>query len=216
MKKQESINQTFLSPAERRQRNREEVVSGILEAARTVMRQDGVAALNLQEVARLVGMRAPSLYTYFSSKTAIYDALFERGTRRYREGIEAIIERYGADWKGFEAALLYSMEFASENPELYQLLFQRPVPGFVPSQASMDEASKLLTLSYAITQQAVDAGIFAPDISVTQMNDLFIALMQGLTALHVANEPDLAPGEGRFGSLIPLAMQMLKAAWSPH
>src|SRR5918996_1669782 len=64
------------TPAERRQRNREEVRQAILEASRDVMREQGVAALSLREVARRVHMQAPSLYTYFSSKMALYDALF--------------------------------------------------------------------------------------------------------------------------------------------
>jgi AcrR family transcriptional regulator len=212
---QEDQNTTMLSPAERRQRNREEVVNGILEAARVVMRQEGVAALNLQEVARLVGMRAPSLYTYFSNRTAIYDAVFRQGMRQYREGIAAVIDQHGATWDAIEAALEFSMQFAHDTPEVYQLLFQRPVPGYVPSDASMEEAGKLLELSYSTVQRMKDAGLLASGVTAVQFNNLFIALMHGLTALHMANEPDAAISEGRFGSLIPLALQMLKTTWSP-
>jgi hypothetical protein len=43
--------------------------------------------------------------------------------------------------------------------------------------------------------------------------DLSIALMHGLTALHMANEPHLPVGEGRFGSLIPDAAIMFIKAW---
>jgi AcrR family transcriptional regulator len=52
-------------PAARRRRHREETIEAILSAARAVMRKEGVAGLNLQEVARRVGVRAPSLYEYF-------------------------------------------------------------------------------------------------------------------------------------------------------
>ena len=48
----------------------------ILAAARAVMREQGVAALSLREVARRVQMQAPSLYAYFPSKMALCDALF--------------------------------------------------------------------------------------------------------------------------------------------
>jgi AcrR family transcriptional regulator len=57
----------FSVPQERRARNREEVIHAILDTACAVMRDDGVAALNLHEVARRLGMRAQSLYTYFPS-----------------------------------------------------------------------------------------------------------------------------------------------------
>src|SRR5258708_16229801 len=83
MKDQKSI----LSPQERRQRNREEMKNAILEAARQVMREEGVAALNLQEVARRVGVRAPSLYEYFPGKMAIYDALFCMGVGLFAQHV---------------------------------------------------------------------------------------------------------------------------------
>lgn len=205
----------ILSPQERRQRNREEMISGILDAARAVMREEGVAALNLQEVARRVGMRAPSLYTYFPSKVAIYEALFVLGIRTFRERVEAIIQEHGATWEGVEAAIINFMEFAQDYPELYQLVFERPVPGFVPSPEGIEEAEKLVESSYRIMTTLVESGVIAPGISAEQANDLFVAIMHGLTTLHMANEPHLPVGSGRFGSLIPAAMGLLRAAWTP-
>src|SRR5215212_4732313 len=76
---------SFPSPAQRRQRNREEMRAAILEAARAVMREQGVAALSLREVARRVHMQAPSLYAYFPSKMALYDALFLLAVRRHAQ-----------------------------------------------------------------------------------------------------------------------------------
>ena len=73
-----------LSPQARRERNREEMRRAILDAARAVMREQGVAALSLREVARRVKLQAPSLYAYFPSKMALYDALFLEGMRTFR------------------------------------------------------------------------------------------------------------------------------------
>jgi len=73
-----------LSPQERRGRNREEMRRAILDAACAVMREQGVAALSLREVARRVKLQAPSLYAYFPSKMALYDALFVEGIRTFR------------------------------------------------------------------------------------------------------------------------------------
>ena len=38
--------------------------------------------------------------------------------------------------------------------------------------------------------------------------------MHGLTALHMANEPHLPLGQGRFGVLIPAAVALFDKAWS--
>ena len=48
----------------------------ILNAAWTLARESGLAELTLRDVAERVGMRAPSLYSYFASKNEMYDAMF--------------------------------------------------------------------------------------------------------------------------------------------
>jgi hypothetical protein len=52
------------------------------------------------------------------------------------------------------------------------------------------------------------------DLAPEQVVDLVIAMMHGLTALHMANEPHLPLGQGRFGALIPAALSLLDRAWS--
>ena len=46
-------------------------------------RAGGAAALNLTEVAARVGLRQRTLYQYFSSRNAVYDAWFEWGRRQH-------------------------------------------------------------------------------------------------------------------------------------
>src|SRR5712692_6825988 len=209
MKDQKSI----LSPQERRQRNREEMKNAILDAARQVMREEGVAALNLQEVARRVGVRAPSLYEYFPGKMAIYDALFRMGVRIYAERSELLAQTNPSLWERARASLEHYMTFAQDYPELYQLVFERPVPGFVPSEESMNESRQFLGKADQIVEQGLEHGSLVLGISPVQARDLFIAMMHGLTALHIANEPEIPVGSGRFGSLIPAALALFRAAW---
>ena len=66
-----------------RESRREAAIATILEAAWALARRDGVAALSLSEVARTVGMKPPSLYSYFESKVALYDAMFAQGYREF-------------------------------------------------------------------------------------------------------------------------------------
>ena len=206
----------FPSPAERRRRNREEMTEAILDAARQIMREQGAAALNLNEVARRVGVKTPSLYEYFSGKMALYDALFRLGVRLYAERMSRLNESTDSFWARSRAGLENYMTFAQEYPELYQLVFERPVPGFVPSEESMTESRGLLTMSDEIVEKGIERGSIALGITIPQARDLFIAMMHGLTALHMANEPELPAGSGRFGSLIPAAVALFRAAWEPR
>ena len=52
------------------------------------------------------------------------------------------------------------------------------------------------------------------DLPTEQLGDLLFAISHGLTALHMANEPHLPLGQGRFGALIPAALDVLEKAWS--
>jgi AcrR family transcriptional regulator len=61
---------------DRRHRRRQETVEQVLDVAVAVMAEQGVAGLSLGEVARRMGIRPPSLYVYFDSKNALYDAIF--------------------------------------------------------------------------------------------------------------------------------------------
>jgi AcrR family transcriptional regulator len=206
------INRNAKEMSPRRQRNHDQMMATILDTARLIMREEGVAALSMQELARRLEMRAPSLYNYFTGKMDIYDALFRLGFRLYSEHTA----QYTQAARTWEQEIRLTMEayltFALQNPELYQLCFERPVPGFVPSEES-------LQLSFGTLQQAhargvhlrtqIDAGLPAE-----QIIDLVIAIMHGLTAMHLANEPHLPVGEGRFGALIPVVVSILEKAWS--
>lgn len=196
----------------RRQRNHDQATQSLLDSARSIMRENGVAALSMQELARRAGMRAPSLYHYFASKNEIYDALFKLGftlfdqhltdttqdTKNWQEELRRVFQAY--------------MSFAIQNPDLYKLCFERPVPGFVPSDPSMRISISILEKYYQRAeryQSEMESGL-----SPQQTSDLFIAIMHGLTALHLANQPDLPIGQGRFGSLMPATLSVLFKAWT--
>jgi AcrR family transcriptional regulator len=199
-----------LSP--HRQRKRNLMLQSILEAARAIMREQGVAALSMQELARRLDLRAPSLYNYFSSKMDIYDALFRLGFSLYKEHMQANWQN-ALTWQDFVRLSFEGyLTFALQNPELYQLCFERPVPGFVPSKESLEVSRGTLLGAY---QQAENLlGDLHTGLSIEQVVDLVIAIMHGITAQHLANEPHLPLGEGRFGSLIPAALALLEKAWS--
>src|SRR5918994_2682489 len=63
---------------DRRARRRQQTIDEILDIAIDVMSEQGVNGLTLAEVARRLGVQPPSLYKYFPSIGAVYDALFKR------------------------------------------------------------------------------------------------------------------------------------------
>jgi AcrR family transcriptional regulator len=194
-----------------RQHKRDAMVARILDTAREIMRAEGVAALSMQELARRLDMRAPSLYHYFSSKMDIYDALFRFGFLLFGKYITETVDDEQTWQEELSRTIETYMQFALENPDLYQLCFERPVPGFVPSDESMQISSGLLQQGYE--RVATLLPLMDTELTEQQVVDLMIAIMHGITALHLANEPHLPVGQGRFGSLIPVVMSVLDKAW---
>lgn len=184
----------------------------ILETARSIMREHGVAALSMQELARRLNLRAPSLYNYFNSKMEIYDALFRLGSQQYRN-IVAEATKEDTSWQNFVRHNFEAyLAFAKMYPELFQLCFERPVPGFVPSPDSLAASQEMLIQAYQQTSEFKDQ--LDTDLSSSEIANLLIAFMHGITAMHIANEPELPAGDGRFGSLIPVVMELLEKAWT--
>jgi AcrR family transcriptional regulator len=159
---------------------RETKVATIVESAWELAREHGVAGVSLHALAREVGMRQPSLYAYFDSKSALYDAMFADGNRQLLEWLDAV--RLPANprtaLKKFMAAFV---AFAIEDPARYELLFQRHIPGFAPSPESYALAEDVLGRVYKMVDEA----------GVTAQGDVdcFVAMVAGLMEAQISNDP---------------------------
>lgn len=184
----------------RRQARHDRTRREILDAAWRLAERDGVAGLSLREVATAVGMRAPSLYTYFDSKDALYDALFADGNRQMRETLGAWAEARAAGADPVEEVAAGAQEFVrfcQASPARYQLLFTAAVPGWHPSEESYRLAEENLEAS---NEHAARAGIVSP-----QARDTYTALVSGFAAQQMSNDPQ---GD-RWIRLIPGAVRAL-------
>jgi AcrR family transcriptional regulator len=202
---------------DRRTRRRRETIEEILDVAVEVMAEEGVAGLSLAEVARRMGLRPPSLYQYFSSKAAIYDALFAQGTRRVRAAcLEAEAALDGADplarLRAFQRAF---GRWCVDNPVLSQLLYWRTVPGFEPSPESFALAVAHLGDLRSRLRAAVDAGQLAPQAASDEGLALYTSLVSGVVSQQLTNEPDAPYEQGRFIGLIPTVLEMFFARYAP-
>jgi AcrR family transcriptional regulator len=183
---------------DRRLERRQATESEILEAAWRLAREHGLAGLSLRGLAQEVGMRAPSLYSYFSSKNAIYDTMFRQGAREFLRD-QAAITWTGDALRDLQAGLHFFVRFCTDDPTRYQLLFQRTIPGFEPSPESFAVAVEGLE---ATRSQLVELGI-EDDGAL----DLVTALGTGLTDQQISNDP----GGDRWIRLVDEAAEMFLA-----
>jgi len=202
-------------PFDRRRRRHLQTREEILDAALEVMSEEGVAALNLTEVARRVGLRQPSLYQYFDSKTAVYDALFSRGMRQHTAALRDAASAAGGGLAALRAAMIATVRFSVDNPVLSQLLFTRAVPGFTPSAEAYRPSLEAQELLQSELATAVQRNELHPEADSERGRGLLIALAAGVSSLQDANDPGAAFDDGRFTPLIEPALEMYASYFAP-
>jgi len=177
----------------------------IVEAAWRLARERGLAGWALRDLATAVGMRAPSLYVYFASKNALYDAMFAEGYAELlaRAGQLEEAQAAAAPVDLVRAGARMFVDFCVEDPARLQLLFLRTLPGFEPSGES-----------YAPAQQVFErmaAALAAAGLGAAEHIDLWTALLTGLATQQVSNDP----GGDRWRRLVDPAVDMFLAAHLP-
>lgn len=171
---------------DRRSERHQETKAEIVQAAWDFAHAQGLARLSLRDLASKVRMRPQSLYSYFPSKHAIYDAMFAHGYSRFLEAMAEVPP--SADPRaGLKAVARAYLAFCVADNARYQLLFQRSIPGFEPSAESYALAPAALAggrLPPLWTENLARLGVSKPaDIDVST------ALVTGLVDQQIANDP---------------------------
>lgn len=177
--------------------------AGILGAAWELVREQGLAGLTMRDLGSRSGMKAQSLYSYFPSKHAIYDAMFAQGYREFAEWMAFGSGQASSDGRAPRAEAVRNahryVEFCVSDPVRFQLLFLRTIPGFEPSPASYAVAIDVLE---QVTAQLAEIGVRG-----AKHVDMWTAVMTGLASQQIAN--DL--GGNRWARLVDDAVDMLLA-----
>ncbi len=177
--------------AERHQATKAELVA----AAWELCRAEGLAGLSLRDLARRVGMQAPSIYSYFASKHDIYDAMFAQGAREFVDG-QPDPQEAKTSREGLRRGAHYFVDFCVADPVRYQLMFQRTIPGFEPSPETF-------AISTEGFQTLVD--FFETNgLAVPGALDMCTALFTGITDQQLSNDP----GGTRWTQLVDDAVDM--------
>jgi AcrR family transcriptional regulator len=154
-----------------------------------------VAGLTLREVAARVGMRAPSLYSHFASKHAIYDEMFRDAWETYLAQVDDV-ELPSSPRAALRAMARSFFDFAVADLPRHQLMNLRTIPGFAPSEEGYAPAVRVF--------ERFRAELAAIGITDDADADLFTALVAGLVDQQWANDP----GGTRWARLLDRAVDM--------
>src|SRR5258707_11541808 len=185
-----------------REARRRSAGDAIVGAGWGVVGEEGLAGLSLRARARRAGISPPTVFAYFDSKNAIYDAMFGKAATEFAE---KMAEPYGTDDPRhvLAATARRFALFCASDAARYQLLFQRTLPGFEPSPQAYAPAVRALA---GVREVLVRNGITEP-----RHLDIATALVTGLVDQQVSNHP----GGDRWIRLIDEAVDMFLAHTQP-
>lgn len=95
----------------------------IVAAAYRLIAAGGVEAVTLRGVAREVGIAAPSIYAHFDDLEAVIEGVVADAFGVLRAKLEQSIEPHDDPAERLRAGCHGYLDFATENPQIYQLLF---------------------------------------------------------------------------------------------
>ena len=169
-----------------------------MSTAWEIVREDGLGGLSLRDLARRAGITTPTVYAYFESKNAIFDAMFGEAAQNFAEMKAEPLEGHDPQVNLVTEAQRF-LDFCTSDVARYQLLFQHLLPGFTPSPESYAPAVRALELTRA---RLVRIGV--PDPA---HHDIWTALLTGLVDQQIANDP----GGDRWSRLVDEVVAMFLA-----
>lgn len=202
------------SSLSRVQVRRRAVIDEALDHAVDIAAEGGVGAITVSEVARRLGVRPPSLYKYFPSLHALYDALFARGlAQELAAAAEAMVDQPPGVPR-LRAGARAMVRWGVENQPLAQLLHWRPVPGFQPSPEVFAASVEDMAQVRAELAAAVRLGQLSSAADSEPAVRLLTVVIAGVLSQQMANQPGRRFADGDFSSLIDPALDMYFAHYA--
>ncbi|MQA91079.1 MAG: TetR family transcriptional regulator [Gemmatimonas sp.] len=208
--------------AERREREKEALRTGIVEAARDIVSEKGLDALSMRSIAERIEYSPATIYLYFKDKEELLGEVIKAGFERMGGYVHEELAMAGseADPAQQHRALgrAYA-RFALENTAYFRVMFELPnVPhvGRMEDCRSVDSGPAAKQLLAETIQRAMDAGLYELEDAAT---GALIAwgLVHGLTSLYISGHcAMMLPSQEAFMEVVETAMDSLGNGWVPR
>jgi AcrR family transcriptional regulator len=184
-----------------REREREALRLGILDAAGRLLVEEGPQALSMRRVAREVNASTQVLYTMFGGKDGLANELF-------LEGFERLTAAHGAAPRSddplrhlYDRAESY-FENALANPNYYRVMFFDAIPGFRPSEETLAKTWRTFDALAEAVRACARAGLFDREVA-EEPREAALSLWSaahGVVSLRIAGHlPDEGEARRVFG-----------------
>ena len=160
----------------------------ILDVAEAQFSAKGYAGTRLDEIAKIVDIKRPSLLYHFSNKGELYIAILDRLFEPQLEIIETVLDQnYDSELEKLEAITRHWIAWAIDNPHYTSMLMHHAASKFQDEFSFWERSSNLVNL----LEDTLKKGIKKGEIANITTASLF-SLISGYTAFYLvmAKESD--------------------------
>jgi len=173
--------------------------AALLDEAERTLREQGIDALSLRDLARQAGVSHAAPRRHFADRQALLDALAEAGFTRLGAEVSAAIDGAGKDYQArLRAAATAYVHFATADAALLQLMFSEKNSRTLP-----EPSVRLFATVSGLIDQGQQAGVLPPG-DPDRLRLLLLATLQGVAALIISG----GVAEGQADALITDAVTL--------
>jgi AcrR family transcriptional regulator len=180
-----------MGPRERRDRERQETRTRILDTARDMFASDGVESVTMREIAKRIEYTPTAIYHHFRDKQALIAELVEQDFLAFSRALQKTAS-IADPLERLRAAGLAYVEFGLSHPSHYRVLFMTPELAAKKSEVHTAHKGHPGEDAYEYLRQTVGDAIAAaqlrPELKDRDMvAQIMWAGVHGLVSLHIVH-----------------------------
>lgn len=184
---------------ERREREREQRKSNILDTARELLLEKGLNSTSINQIAKRAELSVGAIYFYYKDKEELFAALQLEGLELLHEAIRKAVAKKAAPDKKIRAIAMACLQFSEEHKNYFDIInyfLTSPETIFSPELKSEidehgDASIAMMTLA---VQEGIDAGLFKP-VDPKRQAIILWAAFNGMIQLKKLQKTILAKNE---------------------
>jgi len=172
--------------AERKAREKEELRNLILEGAKTLFVQKGIEQTTIRSIAQAIDYSVGTVYVYFKDKSEILHALHSQGFRELSQQFSVLFHVQDPMERLRAMGRVY-LQFAKENPDMYDLMFSIKAPiEFLDATHNNEwqEGKITFDLLRSTIRECMEQGHFAGH-QLEPLAFMIWSLVHGMCSLHI-------------------------------
>ena len=182
---------------QRRQREKENIRSRILEEARLLFFEKGYDNASIRNIAERIEYSVGTIYLHFKDKDSIFHALQLEGFTMLMDKMQ-VLESVEHPFERLKAMGTIYLDFAKKNPELYDLMFILRAPmNCLEEHEGWLEGKKTFDFLIKIVEECQEIGQFRNHADAETLAFSIWASVHGIAALIVRDRCRVVSEEKR-------------------